>query len=384
MLNCQKDLFNLDPGVHYLNCAYMSPLLQGVEEAGLQGLAAKRNPYKIAAPDFFNNAIQLRGLIGQLVNADAERIALIPSVSYGMGIIMKNLDKLKGKKIITVQEEFPSDVYALQRICREKKWELVFVKPPAVKTGRGAKWNQLILEAIDADTSLVNLSSVHWSDGTVFELAAISKRCKEVGAIFVVDGTQSVGARPFDLEKYPVDALICAGYKWLLGPYTSGFMYLGEFFDEGSPIEESWLNREASENFQSLSDYAQPAPYRPKAARYNMGEFSNFTNLPMMIAAVSQILAWTPAAISGYCKEIARPFIKALAYKSCWVEEEAARADHLFGISIPGGSSFETISGRLREHNVYVSFRGEMIRVSPHLYNNEEDIAALIKSLDLR
>ncbi len=384
MLVCQKNLFSLDPGVHYLNCAYMSPLLKSVEQAGIEGMLRKRNPFKVLARDYFEDAELIRKQFGSLVNAEAGRIALVPSVSYGMGIVSRNIKPDPGKKIITVHEEFPSDVYALHRISQLNKMEIQTIRPPETAGERGKKWNERILEAIDSETALVNLSSVHWADGTIFDLAAIGQRAKEVGALFVVDGTQSVGAMPFDIKEFHVDALICAGYKWLLGPYTSGLMYLGEYFDDGEPIEESWLNREGSDNFRTLSDYQVVAGYMPKAARYNMGEYSNFINLPMLRASLSQMLEWTPAAVSEYCRTLTQPLTDFLLDNGFWIEEDQYRPGHLFGVRAPAGTALEKVQESLQQKNVHVSFRGEVIRISPHVYNDKMDIDQLGEALVAR
>jgi selenocysteine lyase/cysteine desulfurase len=381
MLDCQNKLFSLDAGVHYLNCAYMSPLLKTVEEAGTAGLIKKRNPYKVLPEDYFNDANEVRALFGKLVNADSGRVALVPSVSYGMGIVARNIQVSPGKKIITVHEEFPSDVYSLHRICHEHHMELITIKPPEDGNDRGEKWNVKILDAIDSNTALINLSSIHWADGTIFDLEAIGNRAKSVGALFVVDGTQSVGAMPFDVNQYKVDVLICAGYKWLLGPYTSGFIYLGEYFDNGVPIEESWLNRLGSENFRALVDYESVPGYRPLAARYNMGEFSNFINLPMLKASLSQLLVWTPTSINQYCDALTQPFIQTLRAKGFWLEQDSYRAKHLFGCKLPRHLHLDNVHQKLVDRKVFVSLRGNAIRISPHVYNDGGDIEQLLTAL---
>jgi selenocysteine lyase/cysteine desulfurase len=173
--------------------------------------------------------------------------------------------------------------------------------------------------------------------------------------------------------------LICAAYKWLLGPYTSGFAYFSEYFDNGKPLEESWLNRIDSENFQALVNYQEQ--YRPMAARYNMGEFSNFIQLPMLKASLNQLLDWQPARINEYCRYVSSPLIYFLQENGFSLEEEAHRANHLFGFRLPDGMSIETVQRTLIERKIYVSLRGSAIRVSPHLYNDESDIAALTTAL---
>ncbi|MGB8190997.1 MAG: aminotransferase class V-fold PLP-dependent enzyme [Chitinophagaceae bacterium] len=381
MLSCQKHLFSLDEDWHYINCAYMSPLLRSAEQAGKDGLMKKRNPVNVRPEDFFNDGSEVRALFAGLVKADKDRIALIPSASYGLGIVIQNIKPAKGGRVVTVHEEFPSDVYSLHRICSDHQLELVTVQPPEDLNGRGRKWNERILDAITPNTSLVNLSSVHWADGTIFDLEAIGKRAKEVGALFVVDGTQSVGAMKVDVSRYHIDALICAGYKWLLGPYTSGMAFLGEYFDDGRPLEETWLNRLGSENFRGLVDY-QPL-YHPKASRYNMGECSNFINLPMQKAALAQILEWTPDAISAYCSQLTAPLVEYLTANGFWLEQEAYRAKHLFGFRLPGHLNIEAVQQELLKKKVVVSLRGNAVRVSPHVYNDHRDMQALTDALSI-
>ncbi len=379
MLTCQKHLFSLDPDRHYINCAYMSPLLRSVEEAGIKGMQRKRDPYNISAQDFFNDAIEARKLFAGLVHAESDRIALIPSASYGLGIVIKNIKPIGGK-LVTVHEEFPSDIYSLYRLCSDHNMELVTVKPPAGVQNKGRIWNEKILDAITPGTVLVNLSSVHWADGTIFDMEAIGQRAKEVGALFAVDGTQSVGAMEIDVKRCNIDALICAGYKWLLGPYTSGFAYFSEYFDDGKPIEESWMNRVGSEDFRALVDY--DPEYHPRAFRYNMGEFSNFINLPMLKASLSQILQWTPASIHQYCEDLTLPLITYLMENGFLLEEDEYRSKHIFGFRLPAHLTIEDVQEKISARKIAVSLRGSAVRVSPHVYNDEADMQALMQALD--
>src|SRR5204863_1785595 len=131
---------------------------------------------------------------------------------------------------------------------------------------------------------------------------AVGQRARDADAMFVVDGTQSIGALPFDQQEIRADAVICAGYKWLLAPYSTGCAYLGARFDDGVPLEENWIGRAGSENFGALVDYVDE--YQPGAARYDVGEKSNFILLPMLVAALDQVLAWGPAQIQSYCRSL--------------------------------------------------------------------------------
>jgi selenocysteine lyase/cysteine desulfurase len=232
MLSLQRTKFTLPSDSAYLNCAYMSPLLKSVEKAGLEGMKKKRNPLTITGGHFFNETNELRAEFSKLINAkDPNRIAVIPSVSYGMANVVNNLKVVRGENIIVASEQFPSNYYPWQKLCAEKGLELKSISPPPGFEKRGKNWNERILNAIDSKTKLVTLGHVHWADGTLFQLAAIRKRTSEVGALLVIDGTQSVGALPFDVQTIKPDALICAGYKWLMGPYSIGLAYYGEYFD---------------------------------------------------------------------------------------------------------------------------------------------------------
>ncbi len=157
-------------------------------------------------------------------------------------------------------------------------------------------------------TKFVALGNVHWADGTRFDLEAVRKRTREVGALLIIDGTQSVGALPFDVQKIQPDALICGGYKWLMGPYSMGMAYYGEHFNNGQPIEENWLNRKNSEDFTTLVNYQ--VDYQPDALRYEVGEHSNFILVPMMVEALKQINKWKPENIQNYCQKISKSAIR--------------------------------------------------------------------------
>ena len=379
MLSAQKHLFQLPDDIVYLNCAYMSPLMKSVEEAGITGIYKKRDPSTIHPDDFFNKAAEIFSKAGTIINASPRQIAIIPSSSYGLKSVVNNLPLNNGKYAITVGEEFPSDYYTILGWCKKNDKSLQVILPPGYSAGRGKKWNDKILEAINNDTAVVLISSIHWTDGTKFDLQKIGERCKEVNALFVVDGTQSVGALPIDVAAYHIDALVCAGYKWLLAPYSIGFAYFSEYFNQGIPLEDSWMNKPNARDFTRLTSYVEG--YNPGAARYNVGEFSNFILAPMLNRSLGQIIDWDISLIQDYCRNLIKPLIEALKTKDFWVEDENYRASHLFGFLLPKTHSSSHIIEKLQERKIFVSIRGDAIRVSVHLYNTAEDIEALIEIL---
>jgi len=239
MLDCRAEEFLLPAGHHYLNCAYMAPMSRAVEQAGIDGIRAKRAPAEIQPSDFFETGEEIRSVFSRLIDAGApERIAIIPAASYGVATAAKNIPVSRGQRIVTVQEQFPSNVYTWQAVAASAGAELIAVAPGDGE-GRGARWNQHLLESISRRTAIVAVPHVHWADGTRFDLEQIGSRCRDVGAALIVDGTQSVGALPIDFRAIRPDVLICAGYKWLLGPYSIGLAYYGPRFAAGIPLEEN-------------------------------------------------------------------------------------------------------------------------------------------------
>lgn len=378
-MDCKKSHFQLDDSVTYLNCAYMSPQLKMVEEAGLEGLQRKRNPFKISPEEFFGETDQLREEYAKLINAeDPKRIVVIPSVSYGMANVAKNVPFSKGDNIIVVGEQFPSNIYPWRSVASEKGAEIITITPPKSKE-RGRDWNEKIMNAINEKTKLVAIANVHWADGTRFNLQAIRSLTREVGAWLAIDGTQSVGALPFDVSEIQPDALICAGYKWLMGPYSIGLAYYGPALDEGNPVEENWINRYESEDFANLVNYNDD--YQPGALRYEVGEHSNFILVPMMLAAIKQLNDWGPENIQKYCRELISEPVAKLRKDGFKIEDESFRSAHLFGIRLGEHHKMDKIKAAFEDQNILVSFRGDSIRVSPNVYNTADELTKLTQAL---
>src|SRR5258706_948009 len=380
MLSLQKKKFTLPSGSIYLNCSYMSPLLKEVEKAGIEGIRRKRNPTELPPSDFFEGSEKLRLEFAKLINVnEPKRIAIIPSVSYGLANVSANLKIDRTQNIVVAAEQFPSNVYPWKRLCEERGALLKTIAPPDSLKDRGKIWNERILNAINENTRLVALGHVHWADGTKFDLIEIRKRTREVGALLVIDGTQSVGALPFDANKIQPDALVCGGYKWLLGPYSIGLAYYGNYFDNGKPVEENWINRKLSEDFTGLVIYQNE--YQNGALRYDVGERSNFILTPMMTSALKQINQWKPENIQAYCAKITRQPIQQLLDAGFWAEDENFRGHHLFGVRLPAKANLGKIKLRLKKNKISVSWRGDGKHVLPHLYNSEKDLMELVKAL---
>jgi len=379
-MKCQKHLFQIPEGIHYLNCGYMSPLLKSVEEKGIEGMRRKRNPAAIKPADFFTGVVGVREKFGRMVNCQPAQVAVMPSVSYGMNSVITNIPYTKGKHALTISEEFPSCYYTAQRWCKTHGAELRVIVRKEDIPEKAKDWNERILDAIVTDTAFVVMASVHWMNGTKFDLERIGKQCREVGAKFIVDGSQSVGALSIDVKKCRIDALICAAYKWLMGPYSTAISYIHEDFNHGIPLEESWMTRPNSERFDRLTNYEEG--YKPGAIRFDVGQSSNFILVPMLDEALRQILEWGVEEIQAYGGHLSEPLISYFLEKGVAVDHEHHRAHHMMGLSLPPGTDGEALIGELQSRNVFVSLRGTNIRISVNVFNTEEDIRELIAALD--
>jgi selenocysteine lyase/cysteine desulfurase len=350
MIPCQRDLFEMPDEIAYLNCAYMGPISRRARAAGEAGLARKTQPWRITAQDFFAESEETRALFARLVGADADGVAIIPSASYGIAVAAANLPVAAGQLILTLAEEFPSNVYAWRHVAAQSGATLVTIPRPT-----------------DYD----------WTAAVLVDLARVSVRAREIGAALVVDGSQSVGAYPFDVNTVQPDFLTSAAYKWLLGPYSVGFLYAAPQRRAGRPLEWNWITRADSEDFAGLVNYRDE--FQPGARRYDMGERSNFALLPVAKAALEQILEWSVEETAATLRTMTDEIASRATALGLSVAPATLRASHLIGLrakKLPAD-----LPTRLAESRVYVSVRGDSIRVSPHLYNTPADIERLFTTL---
>jgi selenocysteine lyase/cysteine desulfurase len=225
----------------------------------------------------------------------------------------------------------------------------------------------------------VSIEQAHWTDGTLFDLVNIGRRCREIGALFVIDATQTVGAMPFDCEAIQPDALIVHSYKSMLSNYGLGFAVFSEKFANAKPLEESWLMRAGSDNFARLVDYQDE--YDRGMRRFDTSLRANPSLVHMLGASVELLLEWQPARIRAYLLAIERAFVERVRSMGYEVADESDRAANIFGLKLPKGMNVEVCRAALAERKIHVSVRGSAIRVSPHVYSDEGDLARLAEAL---
>lgn len=371
----QRHLFDIPDEVAYLNCAYMSPLLHSVRAAGEAGLARKAHPWEIAPRDFFSGSDALRAAFAQLIGARADDIALVPAASYGVSTAARNLPLGPGRHVLVVEDQFPSNVYPWLERAREAGAGVRTVPRPAA-----GGWTRAVLNAMDGDTAIVALPQCHWTDGGLFDLERIGAECRAHGIALSLDLTQSLGVLPFEVRKIQPDFLSCAAYKWLLGPYSIGFLYASERWQqEGRPIEHNWIQRRNAEDFARLVDYQDG--FEPGARRFDMGERSNFALVPAAEAGLRQILDWGVENIIETVGAMADRIVERLQALGLRALPRTERAPHYLGLQLERGLPPGLLPA-LAERKVYVSVRGASIRITPHLYNTGADIDRLVEALE--
>ena len=374
LLPAQRHLFDIPDDVAFLNCAYMSPLPKASVAAGEQGLRRKSRPWTVTPADFFTGSEAVRAAFARLINAQADDVAIIPAVSYAMAQAANNLALAKSQTIVTLAEQFPSNVYPWMELAERTGATFVTVPRPA-----DDDWTAAVLAHIGASTGLVAVPHCHWTDGGLIDLVAVGAACRRVGAALAIDGTQSVGALPFDVERIDPDYLAVGGYKWMLGPYSLGYLYVAPRRQNGRPVEHNWLARRDSEDFAGLVNYK--TEYQPGARRFDVGERSNFALMPAAGASLELLLGWNVPRIHATLRRRTQAIAeRARAEFGIGSVPDGRRAGHYLGLRFPGGVP-DDLPARLAAGNVHVSVRGAAMRVTPHLWNTDADVERLFAVL---
>lgn len=369
-----RSLFAVSDSVTYLNSASLGPRLHAVNDAGHAAVERMAAPWKIRTADWFADARALRALFASLIGAQADCVALVPSVSYGIAAAARNVPVAAGDNIVVVEQEYPSNYYSWQRLARERGAEI-----RTAMARNGASLTDAIVSVIDRQTAVVAVANCRWTNGELIDLARVAAAARRHDAALVVDASQSLGAYPFDVAEIRPDFLVTVGYKWLLGPYGLGYMYVADrWHAKGVPLEESWLNRDGAEDFAALVDYTDE--YQPGAQRFNQGESAQFYLLPMALAALRQIAEWTPARIQQQLSEWTRELSARAPALKLDALEPTQRVGHMIGLTARRTLPPDLFSA-LAARNVFVGARGTNIRVSPHLHSTAADLERLVAAL---
>ena len=367
--------FDVPDDVAYFNTANLAPQLRSVRAVGEAALERRARPWTIAAADWFADVERLRSLFGRVIGCDADSVALVPATSYGFAVAARNLQLREDDRILVLAEEYPSGIYSWRATSARSGAEILTVDREARQD-----WTEAVLDALDERVAVVSVPNVHWTDGALIDIARVAARTRDVGARLVVDASQSVGALPIDVQQIQPDFLVSVGYKWLLGPFSVGYLYVAEEHRDGQPLEENWIARAGSEDFARLVDYRDD--YQPGARRFDVGERTNFELTPMAIAALEQILEWSVEQVAANLAEVTSDIARSAADLGLAPLPDDQRGPHLLGVRLPDGVR-ERVLPALAERNCFAAVRGSSLRVSPHLHVSADDVERLLDALAL-
>ena len=373
MLPSQRALFDLPRDVCYLNAAGWTPLPFAVQEAGRAGVGRKGRPWELAPDLAAAQHERARAAAARLVNADPGDVALVSSVSYGVATAGKALGPLAaGSRVLVLEDDHSSPVLEWVQRAPAEGFSVETVRRP----GSG-DWDAALLEAIERPgappVAVASVSSVHWSDGGALALDGVSRALRARGAALVVDATQAAGAVPTDVAALDPDFLVFPAYKWLLGPYGRAFLYVAKRRQgEGAPLEQTAHGRRGVA--ADRVPYFRDLSFAPGARRFDMGERDHFVSLEMAAVGMEMAAAWGADAVAGRLRALTDPMAEGLrgAAPGVRLPDRRARAPHVLCLEFPGGMP-EGLVERLAGEGVHVAARIGRLRVSPHVYNDEED-----------
>jgi selenocysteine lyase/cysteine desulfurase len=376
MISDARADFEIPRNICYLNACYMTPQPRAVLDAAIQGATRRSQPWNISPPDFFNNVESLRSAFARQVGCSPDNIAIVPSAGYGVSTAAANLPTNSGDVILALDNQFPSNYYAWRRQALSTGAEFHVVKKDA-----GQSWAAALLDTIDLlgdQIKIATLEGHHWATADSIDIETVIPALRDVGAKVVLDLTQTIGAFPVDISRLAPDFMATAGYKWQFCPYGVAFLYVDERYFDGVPIEEAWMGRDGAEDFSRLADFTDS--YQPGARRFDAGEKSSFSNIAGALTALQMLDEW---GIDNICATLARTNCRvAEILNQHGLETVAAdtRAPHFQGARLPATDP-RKLAASLIDNGVYASVRGDHLRIAPHLYTDDEDLARLDDAL---
>jgi selenocysteine lyase/cysteine desulfurase len=373
LISSQRPAFNVPADVAYFNTANLAPQLHTVRSAGYAALERRGQPWTISAADWFADVERLRALVASVIGATAAGVALVPATSYGFAVAARNLQLQPGQRVLVLAEEYPSGIYTWRTAARRSDAEMLTVARRPEET-----WTDAVLAALDERVAIVSVPNVHWTDGALVDLPRIAARSREMGARLVIDGSQSVGAMPLDIDELRPDFLVTVGYKWLLGPFGAGYLYVAEEHRAGEPLEENWILRAGSEDFARLVDYRDE--YQPGARRFDVGQRTKFELLPMAIAALEQIVEWDVARVAATLARLTAEIARRATVLGLEPVPEQQRGPHMLGVRLPEAARARLLSA-LTDVNCFAAIRGYALRIAPHLHVSDQDLDRLLDGL---
>jgi selenocysteine lyase/cysteine desulfurase len=310
------------------------------------------------------------------LNAADDEIAIINNTTHGITLIAEGLPWQEGDNIVTLENEFPSNLYPWMNLATQG----VEVRQLPVEEGGRIDLDR-IADACDARTRLITISWVGYGLGWRLDVGKLVEMAHDRNALVFLDAIQGMGVFPLDVRSTGVDFLAADGHKWMLGPEGAGVLYIRkEHLEMLRPIGVGWNSVVQGMDFDNID-----LKLRPAAARYEGGSH----NLVGMIGFAASLQTLVDFGLTAQSSPIAERVLEVTDYACERLEAIGAQvascreSDHRSGIvafSPPAGDPAE-VRRRCLENGVVLSHRGGRLRISPHAYCNEDDIDRLIAVL---
>jgi cysteine desulfurase/selenocysteine lyase len=359
----------------YLNLAAQSPMPKVALRAVQSALEWKKFPQRIPDTAFFDVPNRIRTSLAKLIGAQAVDIALTSGASTGMSAVAYGLNWRAGDEVLTAIREFPLQ-YATWKPMEEREG----IKLNVVSSSDRFLTTDDVIAALTPKTRLVSISLVRFDNGVLLDAARLAIACHAQGALLLLDASQACGAVPINVHTMGVDFLVSAGYKFLLGPFGTGFFWAKpEHMANMRPGPFYWMAAQGVEsNFASM-DFANPKP-APNGRRWDAAETANYFNHAALDASVEFVLKAGPEAVSEHCRNLIDLLYERLPKDRCVPMSplDAAQRGPYGCFTARDPQKTVALYDRLRKENIIVSLREGNIRVSPYLFNTERDIDRLI------
>ncbi len=375
MLPSQRALFDMPRDVCFLNAAAWSPLPLASQEAGRAAVGRKGQPWKL--PDGFQAGQyeRARKAAAALIGAEPDDVALISSVGYGVSTAGKVLTIARGSRVIVLENDHTSPVLEWVGRAEAGGFTVDTAKQPA-----DADWTTAVLETIGRKgappVALASVSSVHWSDGGALDMPRIAAALKKQGAALLVDATHDAGVRKIDVKTLDPDFLIFPTYKWVLGPYGRAFLYVAKRWQNGVPLEQTAAARKAVSAEDTI--YFRDTSYRNDARRYDMGERDHFISMEMASIGMEMMAGWGSEAVVERLAMLTGKLADGLGNLGVRLVDTKLRAPHILCVTFPNGMASD-LPKRLAAENVHAAPRLGRLRISPHVYNDEQDVERFVE-----
>jgi selenocysteine lyase/cysteine desulfurase len=314
---------------------------------------------------------RVRGQVAWLVGSRSDNVAFVQNTSFGLSVAANGIDWRQGDNVVLPAREFPSNYYPWLHLEHQG----VQLRPVPAPEGHASI--DAIDSAIDDRTRVVTMSAVQYSNGHRYDLTTLGDLCRERDVMFVVDGTQAVGALTIDVEASGVDVLAVSSHKWMLGPPGIGFLHLSESaLDEIRPSVVGWLS--VTDPF--LFDYRLDLP--PTARRYEPGT-ENVIGTVGLGGAISLLQDLDPAWVEDRVLDLTNYLCREASARGFTIQ--SPRSGHQrSGIVIvsKAGTDPQQLHDRLTAVGVKSAVRAGGIRFSPHFYNTTDEVETAIAALD--